>query len=230
MDFLIQTIDSEIKHDFSFTLLESIKYNNWYNKRDKISYKLTNEETEPGFIPIGSVEFVSKYLYDYFRLKPLPKNIPFELFKYANRTIFNGTYEVRLEKDYFIKSNDKIKDDINGLLKKTDILPEGNYQFSEIIDIDSEYRCFVHKNKLVGLQNYSGDFTIFPDIKTINNIIDDYKKSPVAYTLDVGINDTGTFIVEIHDFFSCGLYGFSDLNRLPYMFSQWYYEFIKIRD
>lgn len=56
MKFLIQTIDGQIKHDFSFTLLESINYHNWLGKTI-INYKLTDDAPIPNYIPIGSVKF-----------------------------------------------------------------------------------------------------------------------------------------------------------------------------
>jgi hypothetical protein len=76
----------------------------------------------------------------------------------------------------------------------------------------------VYKDKLVGLNNYSGDFTIFPDVELIEEMIKKNHSTPVAYTLDVGINDKGTFIIEVHAFMSCGLYGFADLKNIPFMY------------
>lgn len=58
-------------------------------------------------------------------------------------------------------------------------------------------------------------------------MIREYKSCPIAYTLDVGVNSNNTFIIEVHDFFSCGLYGFSDNKILPYMFSDWFDECVK---
>ena len=86
-----------------------------------------------------------------------------------------------------------------------------------MIDIDSEWRVFVFNQTLYGIQNYSGDFTMFPDVKLIKEMIKNYNNNG-AYTLDIGINNDGTFIIECHDFFSCGLYGFSDYKMLPLMF------------
>ena len=37
-------------------------------------------------------------------------------------------------------------------------------------------------------------------------------------TKNTKVNEKETFIIEVHDFYSCGLYGFNQLNRLPYMF------------
>lgn len=228
MNFLIQTINGNIEHDFSFTLLKAIEFHNWL-KPDSIDYRLSNEFNIPNHIPIGSVEFVSSYLETFYGKKPKPKNIPDDLMGgyFTGRKVFNGTNNdiVKGERK-FIKSNDSIK----LFTELTDEAPEGNYQISDIVEFDSEYRCFVYKNKLVGLQHYLGDFTIFPNITKINDMIYHYNThAPVAYTLDVGIlSDSGdTVIIEVHDFFSCGLYGFSDYKSLPYMFSRWFYEYIK---
>ena len=73
-------------------------------------------------------------------------------------------------------------------------------------------------------------FTLFPDVRRIKDMINTYtlyNQSPIAYTLDIGINDKGTFIIEIHDFFSCGLYGFANHSKLPFMFYRWFHEYIK---
>lgn len=59
-------------------------------------------------------------------------------------------------------------------------------------------------------------------------MIEEYKEAPIAYTLDVAITDKGdTVVLEVHDFFSCGLYGFNDYRKLPYMLHRWYVNYIK---
>ena len=79
MKYLIQTINSKVKHDFSFTLLESIEFQNWLRNDKSFEVCFTDEPTMPNYIPIGSVEFVSKYIFDYYGITPKPKNIPLEL-------------------------------------------------------------------------------------------------------------------------------------------------------
>jgi len=223
MKFLIQTIGGRVKHDFSFTLLESIEFLRWFRSNSDIEYILTDDELIPDCIPIGSVTFVSNYLEKFYGIRPKPVNIPKELLtlNYTGRGIINGT-----EKDIagrkFVKSNDKIK-------HYTEICseaPEGNYQISDVISIESEWRAFVYNGKLVGLQNYAGDFTMFPDVIKIREMISAYVSRPVAFTLDVAVSEGETVVIEVHDFFSCGLYGFDDHNVLPFMFSRWFYEFI----
>jgi hypothetical protein len=225
MTFLIQTYNGVVEHDFSLELIESIKYLKWIDSTNDMNYVLSDDINDYGigYIPIGSVEFVQQYLKTYHNINVKPINIPNELFPFCERTIINGT-EKDINGTKFVKSNDKIK----YYTEITKIAPPGNYQISDIIDIKSEWRSFVYKNKLVGLQNYSGDFKIFPDIEKIETIINNYKSAPIAYTLDVAIlTNNKTDIIEIHDFFSCGLYGFSDRKILPYMFIRWFNDKIK---
>jgi hypothetical protein len=262
MKFLIQKINGKVVHDFSFTLLESIRFNNWFHNNNDMKFRLVNtfDVIEPDdiypmpfkpchkeYIPIGSVEFVTDFLMHFYNLNPKPVNVPEELFRhpsfdFTKRHIFNGSNDdiKNCKGKYFVKSNDKIKGTqytIN--YPNYYILPDGNYQFSEFIDIETEWRAFVYQGKLVGLQNYTGDFTKFPSVFKIEEMISVYKSAPIAYTLDVGVgeskydNDNGlflgneTFVIECHDFFSCGLYGFADHNILPNMFNRWFNEYIK---
>ena len=258
MKFLIQKVNNEIRHDFAFALLESIRYNNWCRNPSVMKVKFLNyiEVQEPSdiypiqfkpihkdYVPIGSVEFVSEFLGHFYGLTPKPINVPEDLYRghnYAGRDIWNGNhlYLDNCGGKFFVKSADKI-DKIKGFREVVECrtnnfettftpnIPIGNYQYSTYIScINSEWRAFVFKGKLVGLQNYCGDFTVFPDVKLINAMIKAYKSAPVAYTLDVGVSDFYTFVIECHDFFSCGLYGFTD-SSLPHMFYQWFREYLQ---
>lgn len=230
MKFLIQTQKGQIIHDFSFTLVESLKYQNWYMGTKDFQPIFTDNpcpERRPDVIPCGSVEFVTYYLETYHsQIKP--RNVPIELMtsEFAMRKVINGVAK-DIEEPSFVKSNERIKS-FAGIVNSKEDAPFGDLQISSLIDIDSEWRGFVYKNKLVGLQNYSGEFTMFPNVTTIEKMIEAFKPSaPIAYTLDVGINSTGTFVIEVHDFFSCGLYGFCDHRIYPFMLSRWFHEFVK---
>jgi len=224
MKFLIQTINGKVKHDFSFTLLESINYHNWLRNDNSFEVFLTDGATLPNLIPIGTVEFVSDYLKKYFDINSKPINIPVELIDYqwTGRNVINGT-EKDIHGEQFVKSNDTIK----SFTEICDNAPVGNYQISDLIDIESEWRVFVYKGEVVGLQNYSGEFDIFPDVDKINKMVKAYITQPPAYTLDVGICDKQTIVIEVHDFFSCGLYGFAEHKILPFMFSSCFNNLIK---
>jgi ATP-grasp domain, R2K clade family 2 len=241
--FLIQKINKEIRHDFAFTLLESVNYNNWYNPASNMRVMFFNTKAEQtdlvfneryhNYVPIGSVEFVSAFLRQFYNKELKPLNVPEELFGFAGRDILNGNQTSLNETNvgiYFIKSNDKIKgftEVITIDIKHPINIPNGNYQISEYIIIDSEWRAFIYQNKLVGLQNYLGDFTMFPNINKINGMIKAFKSAPVAYTLDVGISNSDTFVVECNSMTSVGLYGFSNHRILPHMFYRWFYQYVR---
>lgn len=235
--------NSELNNDFCYTIYNLIKFYNWYNN-DKIEFKLItiNDLDLNGknfsvdyseYIPIGSIEFVHKYMNIYNIKIPNTINIPNELnkLKYIQRNT-SYCYKSNINKfPIFIKPANELKLFTGGVVStksNLDLLfPEikdNTILFvSDVIDIVSEYRCLVYNNELVGLQHYLGDFTIFPDIETINNMIIDYKNSPVAYTLDVGVYNGKTILIECHNFYSVGLYGFNR-NILLNMFQDWFIE------
>lgn len=222
--FLIQTINGKIKHDFSFQLLEAIEYQNWYYNEKRYNIILSDTHKTENCIPVGTVEFVLSYLKEYHEIEEVkPINIPSCLMKltFLKRHVeivnTNNTPIIIKDKPLFIKDNCKIKGFADIITKSSNL--KGEFLVSELINIDSEWRAFVYDKKLVGLQNYSGDFTLFPDVDLIKEMIKHYTYCPPAYTLDVGLNKKeGTFLIEVHNFFSCGLYGFSDSRILPQMF------------
>ncbi len=226
--FLIETVDNQLQFDFAFHLVDAVKHQNWLygepmydivysEKEDKWNYK--------DYIPVGSLEFVFNHIEQYYgkskdSIKPI--NIPQELMQpeFLKREVkISNKKDIILSGKHFIKSHDRYKG-FTEMVSDITIMPEGNYIVSDCIEIHSEWRAFIIQGKLVGLQNYLGDFTLFPDVPLIKKMINHYKNSPLSYTLDVGINATGTFIIEVHPFVSCGLYGFSDYKHLPIMFIQ----------
>ncbi len=63
-------------------------------------------------------------------------------------------------------------------------------------------------DSLIGLKHYKGDFGIIPDTTIINKAIKQYKSSPIAYSIDMGILSNGdSVLVEVNDFFALGSYG-----------------------
>lgn len=223
--FLIQSANGSVLHDFSFTLVEAVKFNNWYYDEQMYDYLLTeavpHDTPDKDIVPIGSVEFVREYARKNFGIENIrPINIPSRLMKreYLKRWVRIDTYDepqVNTNGKIFIKSNDIIKGKTD-VLRVGETIPQGEWLISEYVDIDSEWRCFIFNNRLVGLKNYAGSFTIFPDVELINKMTGELDTG--AYTLDVGINSKGTFVLEVHDFASVGLYGFSDYTLLPKMF------------
>lgn len=154
----------------------------------------------------------------------MPINTPQELFQpefLLRECRFAKRPGLELTGPSLVKTIDQYKGFCDIVVSERTV-PDGNYLISEVVDIKSEWRAFVYKGKLVGLQNYLGDFTRFPDAAAIKSMVNAYSDCPTAYTLDVGVNDRGTFVIEVHPFVSCGLYGFSDNRILPQMFKAGY--------
>lgn len=227
MNFYIQKINGEIEFDFQFHLIKAINYNNWFYNEKIYEYEFVEsvEEIKNKGIPIGSLEFVKDYI-EKIENKEMSKpiNIPKILLeeKLLVREVqitndLNEVFENDNEK-LFIKSNDKYKD-ICGLynINEAKKIPNGEYLVSEIVDFISEWRIFVHENKIVGVNQYLGEF-IYPDLNFVQEIVDKYKSEIKSYTIDIGILEDGkNDIVEIHPFVSCGLYGFNDYKLMPIM-------------
>ena len=226
IEYQIQAVDGEIVYDFAFVLLRAIAFQNWARSEKVYHYKEVDKpEYNPNIIPIGSVEFCNDYFMGTLGSKPLPINVPPELLgrEFTGRKVINGN-EKDLSNGLFFKSNDAIKS-ITDIYDENMDVQEGNYQISDSISIESEYRCFIYGGELVGVHYYSGSFHKYPDISRVEAMIKAYSTQPIAFTLDVGICSGETVIIEVHDFFACGLYGFSDYKILPQMFTRWFNEY-----
>lgn len=98
---------------------------------------------------------------------------------------------------------------------------------SDVIDILSEHRVYVHKRKAIYSCNYSGDFRINPDFNYIDKLIDNYENQPIAYTIDVAIlKDNSTTVIEFNDFFAIGSYGLYSIDYSKMLLDR-YKEIIK---
>lgn len=187
-------------------------------------------------IPIGSLPFVFQCLNDVDKVKPL--NVPDIL----NLERFTGrVYQKNMRKadvaevslPVFIKEANKYKGftDIVSSSEELNCLPSSNYDVSDIIEIQSEWRVFVQMDEVVGVKHY-GTEHVFPlpvdkeqvldMVKTIEQARYDGHVFPLSYTLDIAVNESGSFLIEAHPFVSCGLYGFADYQRLPSMMIQGY--------
>ena len=233
--FLIQTKRETVVPmplDFIFHLEQAIDYHEWFYQTHhygKIYSDTVDDITRPEcIIPVGTVEFVCDYFKAHYGNVPKPWNVPESLFLYAKRKIKNN--ELPMGDVNFVKSNDTIKEINNGAHNKDNPYTVGdNFQASEIVDdIQSEWRGFVFNGELLDIRSYSGEFDVFPDMIEVRSMIKDFTDSPEAYTIDVGVSPSrGTFLIEVHDFFSCGLYGFERYDLLPIMLCRCYYNLVK---
>lgn len=130
-----------------------------------------------------------------------------------------GDLKVLFRYPYFIKPMNEVKlftgeiitkdSQLSFLNEYHDVKDETEVYVSAVLPpVASEYRCFVHEDKLVGIQYYLGDFRKYPDAHVIEDMIKAYKSSNCAYTLDVAVLEHGqTVLIEVNDMWAIGSYG-----------------------
>ena len=171
-------------------------------------------------IVISYVEETSNYFRNIGVMIPIPINIPYILEKYTKREInytTMGEFKKNVKTPIFVKPKNRFKGFPSGVIKNesskkfvfNDVQDSEEILTSSLIEMVTEYRCFVYKQELVGIQWYGGNFEIFPDIQIVKDIINDFKElAPISYTVDVAVTDKNeTVLVEIQDFWSLCNYG-----------------------
>ena len=263
--FLIEAENrKEILFDLCWEIKLAIDYQKWYNSSYSHTYQLCDIK-DLKYIPdlnltypIGSIQFVHRFFEILNVPIPLPINIPEQLNKYdfLKREISHAKMKdiYKIDKfPIFIKPSKEIKlftgcvvdkkhfEDNSIYTLYSDLSEETDVMMSDLIDISSEYRCFVYSGNLVGIKHYLGDFKLFPDIYKIEDMISAYTDSPISYVMDVGIierktssthldlsgNINDTVLIEVHNFYSNGLYGFNDDKHIFRMCISWMNSYLK---
>ena len=131
---------------------------------------------------------------------------------------------------FYLKSETKFKYPGNGVYNSVRAFieseyydPSDRYQITSVdSNLSDEWRYFVFDGKVVGCKCYLPDDIMSPEVPDKDWVLDKVKKIDLpAFTLDIVMGKPPRKtprIVEVHDFFSCGLYGFDDYKVLPYMF------------
>lgn len=232
--FLLQLEDNGHYSEDVAVVERLIREHNWlYQEVDPIQFEschikeLSKEKSCVAF-PVGSIEFVNQALkvgYDVGPMKPI--NVPPILFNehFLGRrcTISKDKEELKsLYKKWnttmlFVKSNSTIKAGYTDLyMVKENVPDDQEYFVSEPISIASEWRCFVYRGSLKDIKNYNGDPWLMPSRKFVNECIEKIGNEIIAYTLDVAVtSDNKSVVIEVHNFVSCGLYGFENPVIIP---------------
>ena len=237
--FLIQSTEIKGKEvpaqEFGYTAMQVVDYYDWLYPNEKMydfefvcSPSLFEQKPEwlqtdangfPQCIPIGSVEFVLSWFKSIGAENVKPLNIPKELWRFCDRHI-TIDYCSQVNGHFMLKDTDTIKAACNGeAYFNGDGGADKKYFLSEWVDnVESEWRVFVFNGDIQDVRCYSGDPWKIPDKQYVQEVVDTYSQiRNTAYAFDVMVTDKKTEILELHDFFSCGLYGFEDFRILPLM-------------
>lgn len=165
---------------------------------------------------VGSVEFMSEV----FRRGgvdpklPIPNMRRYEIIKLKDfiyqKPVFVKPVKTKLFSGMVI--NEYTKSCLNPYDGETEVYVQ------EVIDIISEFRCYVHNLNVVDIRHYSGD--LIGDIKEIVNTCDNFIESdhiidfPKTFVIDVYYTLSGNYIktpfygyVEFNDMWAIGNYG-----------------------
>jgi hypothetical protein len=93
--------------------------------------------------------------------------------------------------------------------------------------IKSEFRCYINRNKVVDVRNYSGDIFSSPSEEYLTNVINSNKEFPIAYTIDIGVLENGeNVVIEYNDMWAIGNYGIPNDDYLKLLKNR-YFEIVK---
>lgn len=93
----------------------------------------------------------------------------------------------------------------------------------EPIKIESEFRVYVHDGEILGVKHYYGDWNKVPSKEFVEEVVKNYKPSPCAYGVDVGVkSDGGSFVIESNDGCNLGNYGLDSIHYGEMIVSRWF--------
>lgn len=109
----------------------------------------------------------------------------------------------------------------------------------EPMEILSEYRVYVHDGDILGVKHYYGEWYTVPSEGFIKGVIRNYKPSPIAYGIDVGVYkdysgyepDLGlygkgpvntSFVIEVNDGCNLGNYGLDSIYYGEMIVARWF--------
>ena len=95
---------------------------------------------------------------------------------------------------------------------------------SDVINIKSEFRTYIHRHQIMNSIRYKGDWDKAPRRSVIEDMLYAVRdeKMPVAYSLDVGIlEDKSTVLIECNDGFALGNYGITSRTYAEMNIDRW---------
>jgi len=87
------------------------------------------------------------------------------------------------------------------------------------VQFTSEYRFYIIDKRIAGYSRYDpgDDDDIEPDVTVVEQMVAEYAMQPVAYSIDVGIHNGDTILIEVNDGWSLGYYPWGTMTEQRYI-------------
>lgn len=109
------------------------------------------------------------------------------------------------------------------LLPISNVSDETPCYVCEPMDIVSEFRVYVNDGEIMGVKHYWGEWSIVPDPDFVKEVVKNYKPSPIAYGVDVGVTAKGeSFVIEANDGCNLGNYGLDSIHYGEMIVARWF--------
>lgn len=181
---------------------------------------------------VGWISSIKQALRNINIVPPAEIDYPEELESFYGRKIWKSTLKQVSQPQawpVFVKPVNSKQFDGHVLRKFDDLLLIGRTESedvpvwcSQVIEIVTEWRCFVKYGKVIGCPIYLGDQTQALDISFVERAIESYKQLPAGCSIDVGLTKEGKYIiVEVNDGYALGTYGLQPLLHAKLLSARW---------
>lgn len=193
-------------------------------------------------MPVGSVEFVHEFMDVAGLQRPEPMSYPEKLRRFTQRHIVQTTVS-QVQGFCFVKPvatklfdgfiyepmaneatmDEHTRENYNVFVR---LPPDEPVWVSEIVEIASEFRFYIHGRRIVGSARYDQSDMSYPwtpDLPTVKAMVYTLDLDH-PYCLDVGISKRGeTFLVEANDAYAIGYYreAMSSATYLEFLCARW---------
>jgi len=207
-----------------------------YHFEDLFSGKLDNITVDDIFV--GTIESTNKALQILGKKVPDLTCYPDELMHLYGRKIWSSTVG-KIRKDVidpqftatFIKPKKTKKFDGFILRNSSEVFKLDECDdtteiwCNELIDMQSEFRFYVHNHNVIGAYRYTGDYKIAPNIdeRIFLEPLYSIKKPPTFYSVDIAfLNHKDWVVIEMNDGYALGNYTLSPRKYAYACRDRWY--------
>ena len=159
---------------------------------------------------------------------------------YYGRNIHRSTLGVEKERFHkdgirvFVKPvlpkqfNGHVWESLLNLIPLAKVPDDAEVWVCEPVNIKSEFRVYVNDGEVLGVKHYYGDWDVIPQRRFIEEVVKQYKPSPIAYGIDIGVTKPNPrlgycdIVIEANDGCNLGNYGLDSIHYGEMIVSRWF--------